>query len=113
MGTMARPDATHKSKIPSKTDPKGIRAGLPPEEVASFDERFRAAMAEATDSLDLVPVMDVPEHYHRLAWTYTADPAGYRRMFDTAARVLAGEDVPRVPGDVIKADLAARTTASY
>ncbi len=109
---MARPAATRKPKIPSKTDPKGIRAGLPPEEVASLDERFRAAMAEATENLDLVPVMDVLEHYHRLAWTYTADPAGYRRMFDTAARVLAGEDVPRVPGDVIKADLAARTAAS-
>ena len=109
---MARPDATHKPKIPSKTDPKGIRAGLPLEEVASFDERFRAAMAEATESLDLVPVMDVLEHYHRLAWTHTADPVGYRRMLDIAARVLAGEDAPRVPGDVIKADLAARTAAS-
>jgi hypothetical protein len=109
---MARPAATHKPAIPSKTDPKGIRAGLPPEEVASFDERFRAAMAEATENLDLVPVMDVLEHYHRLAWTYTADPAGYRRMFGIAARVLAGEDVPRVPGEVIRADLAARTAAS-
>ena len=109
---MTRPAATHKPTIPSKTDPKEIRAGLPPEEVASFDERFRAAMAEATENLDLVPVMDVLEHYHRLAWTYTADPAGYRRMFDTAARILADEDVPRVPGDVIKADLAARTAES-
>jgi len=51
------------------------------------------------------------EPYHRLARTYTVDPAGYRRMFDTAARILAGDDVPRVPGDVIKADLAARTAA--
>jgi uncharacterized protein DUF6247 len=109
VGGMARPAATDKPKIPSKPDPKGIRVGLPPEEVDSFDERFRAAMAEATETLDLAPVMDVLEHYHRLAWTYTADPAGYRRMVDTAARVLACEDVPRVPGDVIKADLAART----
>jgi len=51
-------------------------------------------MAEATERLDLAPVMDVLEHYHRLAWTCTADPAGYRRMLDTAARVLVGEDVP-------------------
>jgi hypothetical protein len=58
------------------------------------------------------PAPQPAPHYHRLAWTYTADPAGYRRMFDTAARLLAGEDVPRVPGEVIKADLAARTAAN-
>src|SRR5215470_5678141 len=63
---MARPAATPKPAIPSKPDPKGTRAGLPPEEVAPFDERLRAAMAEATENLDLVPVMEVLDHYHRL-----------------------------------------------
>jgi hypothetical protein len=70
---MVHPAAASRPEIPSKGDPKGIRAGLPPEEVASFDERFRTAMAEATETLDLTPVMDVLAHYHRLAWTYTAD----------------------------------------
>ncbi len=65
-------------------------------------------MAEAATTLDLAPVLEALEHWHRVAWMYTADPAGYRRMLDTAERLIAGEDVSTVPGDVSKARLAAR-----
>jgi len=107
-----QPAAPRKREIPSKTDPAGIRAGLPPENVAEFDEDYQQVMAEAAKTLDLAPVLSTLEHWHRIAWMYTADPAGYRRMLDTAERLIAGEDVPTVPGDVSKAGLAARIAAA-
>jgi hypothetical protein len=107
-----QPAAHRKPEIPSRTDPAGIRAGLPPENVAEFDEDYQQVMAQAAKTLDLAPVLDALEHWHRIAWMYTVDPAGYRRMLDTASRIIAGEDMPTVPGDVSKAKLAARIVAA-
>ena len=103
-----QPAAPREPEIPSRTEPAGIRAGLPPESVAEFDEDYQQVMAEAAKTLDLAPVLETLEHWHRIAWMYTADPTCYRRMLDTAERIIAGEDVPTVPGDVSKARLAAR-----
>jgi hypothetical protein len=109
---VTQPAASRKPKVPSRTDPAGIRAGLPPEHVAEFDEDYRQVMVEAAKTLDLAPVLETLEHWHRIAWIYTTDPAGYRRMLETAERIIAGEDVPTVPGEVSKAGLAARIAAA-
>ena len=108
---MIQPATSRKPEIPSRTDPAGIRAGLPPEDRAEFDEDYQQVMAEAAKTLDLAPVLETLEHWHRIAWMYTADPAGYRHMLDTAERIIAGEGVPTVPGDASKARLAARIAA--
>jgi uncharacterized protein DUF6247 len=89
---VVQPAVPRKPEVPSRTDPAGIRAGLPPENVAEFDADYQQVMTEAAKTLDLAPVLETLEHWHRIAWMYTADPAGYRRMLDTAERIIAGED---------------------
>ena len=70
-----------------------IRNALRPEDVADFDQEFRAVMAEATSAMDLTVVASFIERWRRLAWS-AAEPDGHRAMLDRARRLLAGEDVP-------------------
>ena len=74
-------------------DLHAIRDALLPEDVAGFDQEFRAVMAEATSAMDLAVVAAFIERWRRLAW-YAAEPDGHRAMLDRARRLLAGEDVP-------------------
>jgi hypothetical protein len=76
--------------------PRAIRAGLLPEDVEVFDRQFRAAMAAATDSLDLTGVLGLLGHW-RLVAASSTDPEAHRAMLATAARLNAGENVVTVP----------------
>jgi hypothetical protein len=78
---------------PPAPDLQAIRNALLPEDVADFDQEFRAVMAEATSAMDLAVVASFVERWQRLACS-TAEPDGHRAMLDRARRLLAGEDVP-------------------
>ena len=77
-------------------DLQAIRAALLPEDVADFDQEFRAVMAEATSAMDLTVVASFIERWRRAAWS-AGEPDEHRAMLDRARRLLAGEDVPTTP----------------
>jgi hypothetical protein len=77
-------------------DLHAIRNALHPEDVAGFDQEFRAVMAEATSAMDLTIVATFIERWRRVAWS-AGEPDGHRAMLDRARRLLAGEDVPTTP----------------
>ena len=74
-------------------DLHAIRDALLPEDVAGFDQEFRAVMAEATSAMDLTVVAAFVERWRRVARS-AAEPDGRRAMLDRVRRLLAGEDVP-------------------
>ena len=74
-------------------DLQAIRAALLPEDVADFDQEFRAVMAEATSAMDLTVVASFIERWRRVARS-AGEPDEHRAMLDRARRLLAGEDVP-------------------
>jgi hypothetical protein len=47
--------------------PRFIRGLLLPEEAGDFDREFRAAMAQATETLDLTGVLQLLERWRRAA----------------------------------------------
>jgi hypothetical protein len=77
---------------------------LLPEDVVAFDREFRAAMAEATDSLDLGVIGTFVQRWWRIAWS-SVDPVGHRTMMNTAHRLNAGEHVSTTPWSVTKTRL--------
>jgi hypothetical protein len=88
---------------------RSIRDALVGAERAEFEERFALEMAEAARTLDLTGVLAVLEIFRKIAAiTQRQGPAAQRRMIDQAARLSRGEDVPTIPGNVHKAEIAAR-----
>jgi len=81
---------------PPGKDPKAIRAALLPEDVADFDEEFRAAMDKATQTMDLSGVSEFVERWWRVAWSAT-DPEEHRAMLEHADQLLAGDAVHTTP----------------
>ena len=95
--------------LPANASPQAIRAALLDDERAEFDRAYQAALASAAQTLDLTEVLDVLRTWWRVARvTQRHGAEAHRRALDSAARLLAGEDVPTVPGDVVKADIEAR-----
>jgi hypothetical protein len=84
--------------------PRQIRAALLPEEAGDFDREYRRTMAEATETLDLNPVLELLERWRRVAWS-SQDPAAHQRMLDTAAALNAGEPVATESWQQVKARL--------
>jgi len=84
--------------------PKSIRAALLPEEAGDFDSEYRHAMAEATENLDLNPVLDLLERWRRVARS-SQDPEAHRRMLKHAAAINAGKSVPTESWPQMKARL--------
>jgi hypothetical protein len=76
--------------------PAQVRAALVPEDAVRFDRQWRAAMATATEALDLTGVHDVLESWRRVAWLTSARGAeGYRRILARAEETLrTGEQPP-------------------
>jgi hypothetical protein len=85
--------------------PRAIRAQLLPEEAGDFDREYRRVMAEATETLDLAPVLEMLRRWGRVARLTEHDPQAHRRMLRTAAAVNAGEDVPMLSWDQVKSEL--------
>lgn len=71
-----------------------MRAALIPEEAREFDDQWRAAMTEATETLDLNPVLALLESWRRVAWiTAESGHDAHRRMYRRAAQLLSGDPV--------------------
>jgi hypothetical protein len=63
--------------------PRSIRDVLLPEEAGDFDREYRAAMALATESLDLTGVLQLLERWRRVAES-SRDAEAHRRMLRNA-----------------------------
>lgn len=91
--------------LPAGEDPRSIRAALLPEEAGDFDREFRAAMTEATESLDLTGVLQVLERWRRVAES-SRDSVAHRRMLQHADDLTHGRAaVATEPWPVTKARL--------
>jgi hypothetical protein len=66
--------------------PRSIRGVLLPEEAGDFDREFRAAMAQATETLDLTGVLQLLERWQRVAES-SRDARAHRRMLERADRL--------------------------
>lgn len=66
--------------------PRSIRSVLLPEEAGDFDREFRAAMAQATETLDLTGVLQLLERWQRVAES-SRDARAHRRMLERANRL--------------------------
>jgi hypothetical protein len=84
--------------------PRAIRAALLPEEAGDFDREYRQVMREATETLDLAPVLAMLERWGRVA-VLSRDADRHRRMLDHAQRLQRGDDVATEPWSVTRARL--------
>lgn len=91
--------------------PAEVRAALAAvsaEDAATFDAEWSHALDVARDRLDLAELDAVLHRWRLLAWVAT-DPAQYRHVRATMARVAAGEPLPEgVPWEAATAGLARR-----
>ena len=95
--------------LPPDATPQAIRAALIGDERAEFDRDYRAALSEAASTLDLTGVLNVLRNWRHVAWiTQRHGADAHRRMLDAASRLMAGHDVPTVPGHVVKAEINSR-----
>lgn len=88
--------------------PREVRAALIPDEVDDFDRQWRAALAEAAESLDLAGVFETLDAWRRRATIIQhLGPDDYRRMLAQAEHTLrTGEPPPGTKaytGDEIRA----------
>ncbi|RBQ11667.1 hypothetical protein DP939_44820 [Spongiactinospora rosea] len=86
--------------MPDRT-PKAIRAALAPEELDTFDQGYRAAMARATEELDLAPAIAFIDQWWPLA--VLRAHGEHDRVMTAAAqlqeRAARGEDLGTIPLD--------------
>lgn len=67
--------------------PAELRAALTPESAGEFDRQWRAALARATDSLDLTEVVELLTGWRQVAaLTTRLGPQGYRDFLTRAQR---------------------------
>jgi hypothetical protein len=85
--------------------PRAIRAQLLAEEAGDFDREYRRVKAEATEALDLTPVLEMLRRWERVARLTVHDPQAHRRMLRTADALNAGEDVPMVSWERVRSEL--------
>lgn len=88
---------------------RSIRDALVGEERAEFEQRFAEEMASAAQTMDLTGVLQVLSTFRKIAEiTQRQGAAAHLRMLDQVARLQRGEDVPTVPGHVLKARINER-----
>jgi Family of unknown function (DUF6247) len=75
--------------------PRSIRGVLRPEEAGDFDREFRAAMAQATETLDLTGVLQLLERWRRVGES-SRDARAHRRMLAHADRLSRGDTADEV-----------------
>jgi hypothetical protein len=84
--------------LPNENDfpaPRSIRDVLLPEEAGDFDREYRAAMAQATESLELTGLLQLLERWRRVAES-SQDTQAHRRMLrnaDLLERTSATDEV--------------------
>lgn len=94
--------------------PAVVRAALLPEDVARFDEQWRAVMAAATGSYDLSAVHHLLDYWRQIArLTVGLGHDGYRQMLVQAERTARTGEMPvgSVPIEEVRIRLAARIAA--
>jgi hypothetical protein len=67
-----------------------------PEEAGDFDPEYRAAMAQATETLDLTAVLQLLERWRRVAAS-SRDARAHRRMLERADRLGHAGTADEVP----------------
>lgn len=83
-------DAAVPALAPDAT-PEAIRDALVGEERVEFERRYRSALVEASDSLDLSGVLDILRAYHRVAvQTQHRGTHRHQRLLDKA-RLITSE----------------------
>ena len=105
------PESGHGRPPFADASPAQVRVALTPEDAAEFDKQWHAAMAAATESLDLSGVHRALDSWRRVAWlTSTHGHDGYRRLLARAEeRSRTGEREPgSVSLDQVKALIAER-----
>ena len=91
--------------------PAQVRAALIPEDAARFDRQWRAAMASATETLDLAGVHAVLESWRNVArLTSARGPEGYRKILERAEETLrtGKEPAGAIPLEEIRLLIAER-----
>jgi hypothetical protein len=88
-------------QAPPERTPKAVRAALSPPDRELFDAQFRAAMAEATEQLDLTPVWSCIDYWRH---TVVLKASGeYERILargEEISRLASlGEPLPGIPWD--------------
>ncbi|MPZ67423.1 MAG: hypothetical protein GEU83_18630 [Pseudonocardiaceae bacterium] len=73
--------------------PHAIRSALLPEDQASFDTVYAAALADARVSLDLTALFEMLERWRRVA-LLQQDPARFHAVARRAAELLTGQPCP-------------------
>jgi dihydropteroate synthase len=94
-----------KSSSPDGRLTRAIRAQLLTEEAGDFDREYRRVMTEATETLDLTPVLEMLRRWERVARLTAHDPQAHRRMLRAADALNAGEDAPMVSWERVKSEL--------
>ncbi|AWS40174.1 DUF6247 family protein [Streptosporangium sp. 'caverna'] len=108
----AQPHGPAPTPVPERT-PKAIRAALAPQHVEAFDREYRAAMAQATEELDLAPALDFIERWWPIA--VLCARGEYQRVTEIAAGIAGradrGQDLATVSWEVAETRLRARIAA--
>lgn len=81
--------------MPART-PAGVRAALRSEDLAEFEQEYRASLAEAAVAFDLMPVQALVERWWRVAVS-ASDPAAHRRMLTAVADLREGRPAGGTP----------------
>lgn len=76
-----------------------IRAALLPEEREAFDEACRAAVTQAVGESSVSPLVEVLDHWHRIARATVQNPEAHRRMLERFAEFERTGTVAARPGD--------------
>ena len=100
----------------ASASPAVLRAALCPEDVDRFDGEWRAAMATATESLELGAVQAFLRRWRLIArLTAGLGHDGYRRMLAEAEQRAESGELPdgAVPIDEVRLKLAARIAAGH
>jgi hypothetical protein len=96
-------------EIPFATaSPAEIREVLLPEELPQFEEQYRQALRVAAETFCLDRLNATMECWRCIAWMTHSDPEAHRRMLDKARRILAGEQLPSVSAEEMRARLQER-----
>lgn len=93
MYTVDEPAPRGRNPLAQGASPEAIRSALLPEDQASFDGAYAAALGEARDSLDLTGLFRMLERWRGLA-ALQRDPEVFRRVARRAAEKLTGHPSP-------------------
>ena len=96
--------------LPDEASPAVIRDGLVERERVQFEQAYRAALAQAAETLDLAVVLDVLRNYHRIArLTAHHGHDAHRRMLVRADGILnAGGNPDGAPLSEVRERIRAR-----